>query len=76
MKMSKQVVVKQPEKPIPTEVLADSIKAIAEGMRKMNASSLSRRGLLVLLKDYSGVSMNEIDRVLDCLSQLDKRYCK
>ena len=64
----------QPEKEIPTEVLAASIKEIADGMRKIRAGKLNERALLVLLHDATGIRIPAIREVLEGLENLDKRY--
>lgn len=67
---------KENEDPISTEILAQSIKEIAEGFKRIERSSLNRRALLVLLKDASGESMNTIEKVLNALDNLEKLYTK
>lgn len=71
-----KLVITQPINPIPVAILAESIVEIAEAMRKINSTNLNRRALLVLLKDASGVSMVEIQNVLNKLADLDKLFCK
>lgn len=75
--MTKPVVVKQDEQqPVPTEVLAESIVAIAAGMKKIRAGRLGERALVVLLKDSTGVAQYEIKKVLDGLESLEATYLK
>lgn len=73
------VTVKQnEEKPIEKEILAESIVRISDAFRKLQASGLNRRAIVVLLRDRCGsrVSMTEIETVLDALSELKQRYCR
>jgi len=76
MRKTKVIVTQDKEKPISVEIIASSIKQIAQHMRAIEKSSLNRRAILVLLKDCTGINMNEIEKVLDSLSALDKRYCR
>jgi hypothetical protein len=75
-KQSRTKVVQPDDEPVPTEVLATAILEISEGMMKINSGKLNRRALLVLLKDASGVSMSDIDKVLNHLEDLGKTYLK
>lgn len=58
------------------EIIAQSIVDIATGMKAITASRLSRRALIVLLKDVSGVSHSNIIKVLDALEDLKTVYTK
>jgi hypothetical protein len=71
--------VTQPENPaeaVPIEILATAVTEIARAFKKINEGPLKRKALLVLLKDSSGVPMNQITRVLDSLTDLERNYCK
>lgn len=57
---------------MPAEILASAIKDVADGAKKLLASRLSRRAILVLLKDSTNVSMAQIDLVLEHAAKLDK----
>lgn len=73
--MPRPVEVLQDEKnPIPAKIMAESIRQISEGTREILSKGINRRGLLVLLKDASGVSFGDINSVLESLSTLDKLY--
>lgn len=67
-----------PKAEVTTEILATSIRDIAASMRKINDGPLNRRAIVVLLRDSTGtaVSMTQIDLVLRCLTDLERRYCK
>lgn len=61
------------------EVLAKAIVDVANGARKLLGSRLSRRAVLVLIKDSipgNGVGINGIGAVLDAASKLDKSCLK
>ena len=62
--------------PIPVEDLQKEIVAIGEGMRKLNASRLRRRTIILLLHDHSGVGKRDIETVLNSLDVLEATYLK
>lgn len=72
-------VVKQPQPPadpIPVEILAQSIKDISEGFKRMDASRLSRKALVLLISEHSGVGRNQVTYVLNTLAELERIYLK
>ena len=74
-KQPEKVQIKQPvDKPVPTEIIAQSIVDISEGMKRIDNGSLNRRAILVLIKDASGVSFSEIERVLKTMRELKALY--
>jgi hypothetical protein len=85
--MAKKVIVKQDEaKPVPVEVLAASIKAIAEGTRKLLDGPLNEKALLLLIQhaapavggrySNSKVGITEIKAVLEGMASLETAYLK
>lgn len=82
----KQATVKQnEERPVPVEVLAESIKAIAESVRKLRAGPLNEKALVLLIQHNtrgagaygSGkVGTTEIRAVLDSMDSLEAAYLK
>lgn len=72
------IIKKDKDNPEPTEVIAKAIIEVAEAARKLNGSKLKRRAVVLLLKDMTGnsVSNRDIEMVLDCAAELDKRYIK
>ena len=74
--MGKVHVLQRPNAEIPVEVLATSIKEIAEGMKVFNKANLNRRALLVLLRDATALPMSDINKVLESLEQLDQLFLK
>jgi len=61
----------------------DKTKEIAEEVRKLSASirrfrdgPLNNRCILLLLRDVTGLGMNEIDAVLKGAADLDKKFLK
>ena len=58
------------------EVIADDIKAIAEGVRKIRAGRLNQKALVLLLSSARGVNQSQCILVLDALATLDKKFLK
>jgi hypothetical protein len=57
------------------EVIAAEIVKISEGFEAMSKSRLTRRAILILLKDATGMGISDIDRVLKASENL-KYYLK
>lgn len=60
----------------PLEVLAQAIIDVAEAFENINKSRLSRRAVILLLKDITKLSVADIDTVLNCAPLLKKYYIK
>lgn len=75
-KKTKLKVMQSPDKQVPTEILAQSIVNLSEGMKKIQDSILTERAILVLLKDLTGLPQKDIKAVLDGLAGLEKTYLK
>lgn len=74
--MSRVAVKQNPEKEIATEVIAESIVAISDGIKKLRAGRLNDRALVLLLHDVTGVARRDIKVVLDGLQSLESTYIK
>ncbi len=84
--MAKIVTVKQdPAKEVPTEVLADAIVTMAEGVRRLRAGRLNDKALCMLIahaapslpgRPPKPVSMREVRSVLDGINALEATYLK
>lgn len=85
----KKVIVKQlseKEKEVPTEVLADSIVAIAAGMKKLRSGRLSDRALFLLIQDaspnrggkyaQSPIPVKTIRAVFEGIESLERSFLK
>lgn len=81
------VAVKQvPDKEVPTEVLAESIIAIADGVRKLRGGRLNDRALFLLLQDASPsvggkygkapLTIKEIRAVFEGIESLERIFIK
>jgi hypothetical protein len=64
----------QPEREIPTEIIAQAIVDISRGMRQINAGRLTRKAVLILLSSASGIGQRDISCVLDNLAALEAIY--
>jgi hypothetical protein len=72
-------VVKDKEAPESAELLASSVVAVAEGFKKILATPLTERALVVLLQDGIGaahISKVQIKLVLEALPRLKAWYIK
>ena len=58
------------------EIIAQSIKKLADGVRAMDTSGLSERAIIILLRDASGLGKREIENVLWALRSLERLYLK
>jgi hypothetical protein len=84
--MTKILSVKQPEPPIPTEVMADSIVAIAKAMWTLRSGRLNDNALYLLIQNaapkiggkYSKkpVPITTIKAVFDGIASLEATYLK
>lgn len=83
--MAKVIVKQAPEKEVPTEVLAASIVALAEGMRKLRAGRLTDKALFLLIqhaapnvggRGYSPVSIKDIKAVFQGIENLEAEFIK
>jgi len=52
------------------EILASAIVEVAESAKKLLSSKLTKRAVLLLIKDKCGVNMTEIDAVLSAAADL------
>ena len=81
-----KVVQKDELKPMPVEVIAESIKAIAEGIRKVRNGPLNDKALLLLIQhaapntggryNQSKIGLTEIRAVIEGIESLEATYLK
>jgi len=86
--MKKQTVtVKQDEKePMPTEILAESIKSISDGIKRLRSGRMNDRCLVILIHDACDAvgiryakkkpSAKEIKAVLNAMESLESQFLK
>lgn len=72
----KAVVKQNPEAEVPVEILARSIKEIADGMKRIRTSALNDKALKLLISHSSGVSQRDVHNVLWALDSLSVTYLK
>jgi hypothetical protein len=60
---------------VPKPMLASAIVKISETMTALSKSGLTRRAIIVLVKDASGEPKTTIERVLSSLENLKRDYC-
>ena len=65
-----------PDQPVPKPVLAKSIVDISAGFKKLLASGLNERAVVVLVHDACGVGKPDIRAVLKSLTFLSSDFCK
>lgn len=74
------------DKPIPVDVIASSIVAIADGVKKLNASKLTQRALVLLITDACPpinqghprvrITQSQVKAVLAGMSSLEAQFIK
>ena len=58
------------------EEMEEAILEIADGMRKLNSTRLKRRVIVLLVKDTTGLSIKNIEKVLNALDKIGDKYLK
>lgn len=74
--MPKIKVVQEPEKEVPTEIVAQAIVDISHGMKKIEDGRLNWEALVLLVSHASGVGKPDVRAVLSGLSELERTYLK
>jgi hypothetical protein len=84
----RKIIVKQDiESPLPTEILAESIKSISDGIKKLRSGRLNETALLLLIKHAAPtvktgkytrehVTPKQVRAVLEGMEQLEREYLK
>lgn len=70
--------------PVPTEILAESIVAISEGIKKLRSGRMNDRALFLLIQNaspqltspYRKVNISEIKATFDGIEALEKTFLK
>lgn len=65
-----------PAKEVPAEILATAIVQIAEAMRVINATRLTRKVIVALIHDRSKLPKKTIEIVLNNLDDLETEWLK
>lgn len=74
-----RVRVVQPDEPaqrVTYEILATAVKELAQGVKKLRASPLNDRAIILLLHDATGISKRDIQTMLDSMENLERTYLK
>lgn len=72
-----QVVIKKNDKnPEPMEVIAEAIIEVSRGFKKLSNSKLQQRVIVLLIKDITGQSISDIEKVLYAATRLENKYIK
>lgn len=71
-----KVTQRENEEQVPTEVIAQSIKEISDGMRKLRTGRLNDRAIVTLLHETTKISRTDIKTVLDGLEELEGTFLK
>lgn len=77
--LPKVTIVKDKENIIKVEIMEQAIIDTAQAARTLLNSKLTKRAVMVLIKDSmsgTGLPLKDIELVLDCAARLDKRYLK
>lgn len=67
-------IVQDVAQPVERDVLATSIVKIADAAKRLTASGLNRRAVVVLVSHSSGLSARDVNAVLDSLETLTAQY--
>ena len=74
--MGTRVKVKKSEPPESKEILAEAIVNIGNAAKKLLASGINKRAVIILLQAETKLSQRDIRTVLDALPQLERWYCR
>lgn len=69
-------VIQDKEKPVSTQILAESIVELSTGIKKLLSGGLNDRAVEVLLRDSSNVSITDIRKVMKSLGTLAQNYVR
>lgn len=74
--MTDKIEIVQGDEPVATQIMEESIVAIAEGMRRLESTRLTRKAIIVLIQHQSKLSQKTIDIVLNNLVDLERDWLK
>lgn len=74
--MSKTVRVVKSDPPETTEILAEAIVRLGDAVKKLDASGLNRKAIVLLLQDATKVPKRDIIAILDAIPRLRGWYCR
>lgn len=73
---ARRVQVVKSDPPESTEILAEAIVRLGEAVRKLDASGMNRKAIVLLLHDATKVNKTDIAAILDAIPRLRGWYCK
>ena len=76
MKKTPVVVVPEGDEAQPIEIIENAIITLAEGMKKFDKSRLKQSAIVTLLVRSSGVNRTDVEKIMDCLADLETLYLK
>lgn len=59
-----------------TEEVAEEIRKLSASIRRFRDGPLNQRCITILLRDITGLGLNEINAVLNGAAELDKKFLK
>lgn len=74
--MTDKIEIVQGDEPVATQIMEESIVAIAEGMRRLESTRLTRKAIIALIQHQSKLSQKTIDIVLNNLVDLERDWLK
>lgn len=76
-KTQQPVTIKKDEQnPEPMEIIASAIIEVSEAVKKINNSRLQPRVIKLLIKDITGLSLTDIEKVLNAAASLENMFIK
>lgn len=73
--MKENIRIGQSEPPIEKAILADAIITISDSVKKLERGGLNLAAIVALVKDDTGLSKLDINRVMKSLGDLRNNYC-
>lgn len=74
--MAQRVKVKKSDPPESKEILAEAIVNIGSAFKKLQASGLNKKAIIILIQAETKLPQRDIKLVLDALPQLERWYCR
>lgn len=73
---ARRVHVVKGDPPESTEILAEAIVRLGDAVKKLDASGMNRKAIILLLNDATKVNKTDIAAILDAIPRLRGWYCK
>lgn len=69
-------ITQDPEKPVEKNILALAIKDISTALKRLQQSGVTKEAIIVLVKDRTRLSKEDIKTVFAALSQLEQDFVR